>query len=260
MKVVKMVLPKMANNILFFAVIVGSIASHQAQAAIALDRTRIIFDGSQNSVSVNISNHNKQLPYLAQAWLENEAGEKLQGPLVVLPPLQRVEPGKPSQIKIQALPAARQLPQDKESLFYFNLREIPPKSDKPNTLQIALQTRIKLFYRPAAIVPTRGDMATPWQDKTTMKRVGDNYQVTNQTPYYLTIVDAAVSKGLSGAKNFEPLMIPPMSSATLNVSAASLGKKPVLTYINDYGGRPQLTFSCETNSCNLIPEKNKQGE
>jgi len=257
MKVVKMVLPKIAIKTLFFAVIVGSIANQQAQAAIALDRTRIIFDGGQNSVSVNISNHNKQLPYLAQAWLENEAGDKLQGPLVVLPPVQRVEPGKPSQIKIQALPSAKQLPQDKESLFYFNLREIPPKSDKPNTLQIALQTRIKLFYRPAAIAPTREDMATPWQNKTTMKKVGDKYQVTNPTPYYLTIVDAGVSKGISGVKNFEPLMIPPMSSANLNVAAGLLGKKPVLTYINDYGGRPQLSFTCETDSCNLIPEKNK---
>ncbi|WP_153070434.1 fimbria/pilus periplasmic chaperone, partial [Escherichia coli] len=91
--------------------------------------------------------------------LEDEQGNKIQSPLVVLPPVQRIEPGKPSQIKIQALPAAKQLPQDRETLYYFNLREIPPKSNKPNTLQIALQTRIKLFYRPAAIVPNRTDMA-----------------------------------------------------------------------------------------------------
>ncbi len=45
------------------------------------------------------------------------------------------------------------LPQDRESLFYLNVREIPPKPDKPNVLQLAMQSRIKLFYRPAAIVP-----------------------------------------------------------------------------------------------------------
>ncbi|MGT9169473.1 fimbria/pilus periplasmic chaperone, partial [Escherichia coli] len=39
----------------------------------------------------------------------------------------------------------------RESLFYYNVREIPPKSGKANTLQIALQTRIKLFWRPKAL-------------------------------------------------------------------------------------------------------------
>ncbi len=33
----------------------------------------------------------------------------------------------------------KNLPQDRETVYYFNLREIPPKSNKPNTLQIALQ-------------------------------------------------------------------------------------------------------------------------
>ncbi|MBH2982226.1 fimbria/pilus periplasmic chaperone [Serratia marcescens] len=229
--------------------------SQQASGAIALDRTRVIFDGGQSSVSLNLSNQNKQLPYLAQGWLEDEQGNKIQSPLVVLPPVQRIEPGKPSQIKIQALPAAKQLPQDRESLYYFNLREIPPKSDKPNTLQIALQTRIKLFYRPTAIVPSRADMATPWQEQLTLTRQGDGYQVNNPTPYYITIVDAGSKKHGEGAQGFEPFMIAPKSNARLTVSAAALGGSPVLTYINDYGGRPQLSFSCSGGSCKVVPEK-----
>lgn len=82
-----------------------------SQAAIALDRTRVVFDGGLQSVSLSVSNQNKQLPYLAQGWLEDEQGNKIQSPLTVLPPVQRIEPGKPSQVKIQALPAAKQLPQ-----------------------------------------------------------------------------------------------------------------------------------------------------
>ena len=235
--------------------LLGATVSQHAQAAIALDRTRVIFDGGQNSVSLNLSNQNKQLPYLAQGWLEDEQGNKIQSPLVVLPPVQRIEPGKPSQIKIQALPAARQLPQDREMLYYFNLREIPPKSNKPNTLQIALQTRIKLFYRPAAIVPSRTDMATPWQEQLTLTRQGESYQVNNPTPYYITIVDAGSKKGGEGVKGFEPFMIAPKSQARLTVGAAGLGSSPVLTYINDYGGRPQLSFSCSGASCKVVPEK-----
>lgn len=136
------------------ALTIGAV-SLPAHAAIALDRTRVIFDGDLKTVSLNISNQNKQLPYLAQGWIEDDRGNKIQSPFTVLPPVQRVEPGKPSQVKIQSLPAARQLPQDRETLYYFNLREIPPRSNKPNTLQIALQTRIKMFYRPAALAPKR---------------------------------------------------------------------------------------------------------
>ncbi|MBH3293420.1 fimbria/pilus periplasmic chaperone [Serratia marcescens] len=226
-----------------------------AHAAIALDRTRVVFDGSVQSVSLSVSNQNKQLPYLAQGWLEDEQGNKIQSPLTVLPPVQRIEPGKPSQVKIQALPAAKQLPQDRETLYYFNLREIPPKSNKPNSLQIALQTRIKLFYRPAAIAPERN--AAPWQEQLTLTKQGDKYVVNNPTPYYVTIVDGASRKGVGGAKDFEPFMVPPRGTAPLTVSAASLGGSPVLTYINDYGGRPQLTFNCNGSSCSVVPEKAK---
>lgn len=227
-----------------------------AQAAIALDRTRVIFDGSVQSVSLSVSNQNKQLPYLAQGWLEDEQGNKIQNPLTVLPPVQRIEPGKPSQVKIQALPAAKMLPQDRETLYYFNLREIPPKSNKPNSLQIALQTRIKLFYRPAAIAPERN--AAPWQEQLTLSKQGDKYVVNNPTPYYVTIIDAAGRKEGSGAKSFEPFMVPPKGSAPLTVSAGSVGSSPVLTYINDYGGRPQLSFSCAGAICKVVPEPKAQ--
>lgn len=52
------------------ATLLGALMVPQAQAAIALDRTRVVFDGGQKSVSLSISNQNKQLPYLAQAWLD----------------------------------------------------------------------------------------------------------------------------------------------------------------------------------------------
>lgn len=221
-----------------------------ANGAVSLDRTRVIFDGSQKSISLNISNNNKQLPYLAQGWIENTAGEKIQSPLVVLPPVQRLEPGKASQVKIEALPAISTLPQDRESLFYFNLREIPPKSDKPNTLQIALQTQIKLFYRPKAIIPEKN--VTPWQEKLTLEKQGDLYILKNPTPYYVTVINAtANTKSMSG-KEFTPVMVSPFSQDNLGVSASLLGSSPVLTYINDFGGRPTLTFRCQSTTCDVV--------
>ncbi|HGM5492529.1 TPA: fimbria/pilus periplasmic chaperone [Serratia fonticola] len=236
------------------ALLVATLAP-QANAAIALDRTRVIFNGASKSVSMSVSNENKQLPYLAQGWIEDEQGNKITSPLIVLPPVQRIESGAKSQVKVQGLPAVQQLPQDRESLFYFNLREIPPRSDKPNTLQIALQTRIKLFYRPAAIEATKEMMSNPWQEKMTLTRQGDRYLVNNPTPYYITIVDASASKGGKGVNGFEPLMVPPKSNAPLSVSASVLGSAPVLTYVNDFGGRPELIFRCAGDSCQAEPGK-----
>lgn len=230
----------------------GMAFTHQATAAIALDRTRVIFNGADKSISLNVSNQNVELPYLAQGWIESEQGEKIEGPLIVLPPIQRIEPGDKSQIKVQALPDVSTLPQDRESVFYFNLREIPPRSDKPNVLQIALQTRIKLFYRPAAIYATKTELMNPWQEKITLTKKGDLYQVNNPTPYYVTIVDGLTGLKGKSIEGFKPLMIDPKGQGTLNLKASELGASPVLSYINDYGGRPRLKFSCSGNECKVV--------
>ncbi|WP_300635135.1 fimbria/pilus periplasmic chaperone [Pseudomonas sp.] len=228
--------------------------SQSANAAVGLDRTRVIFDGGKDATSVNITNNNTQLPYLAQGWIEDEAGKKITTPLIVLPPVQRLEPGKQSQVKVQALPAAKSLPQDRETIYYFNLREIPPRSDKANTLQIALQTRIKLFYRPQAIAPTQQDLSNPWQEKLTLTREGDQYRVNNPTPYYVTLVDARSSKDGKTVQGFAPLMVPPKGALNLGPSAKALGTNPYLAYVNDYGGRPLLAFSCSGVTCKVNPQ------
>ena len=220
-------------------------------AAIGLDRTRVVFDGSKDAASMTITNNNTQLPYLAQGWIEDEQGNKITSPLIVLPPVQRLEPGKKSQVKVQALPAVNSLPQDRETVYYFNLREIPPRSDKANSLQIALQTRIKLFYRPASIVPSQQERSDPWQKQLILTREADDFQVNNPTPYYITLIDVRSSKEGKTSPGFEPLMVPPKGTLKLGVSAAALGSKPWLTYVNDYGGRPALAFSCTGNTCKV---------
>src|SRR5471030_511836 len=108
---------------LIAGVVLCTLTAQSAFAAIALDRTRVIYDGSQKSLSLNVSNENKQLPYLAQGWIEDAKGNKISSPLAVLPPVQRIEPGAKSQVKLQGMPATKLLAQDRESLFYFNLRE-----------------------------------------------------------------------------------------------------------------------------------------
>lgn len=230
----------------------------QAHAAVALDRTRVVFDGGNKSVSLRITNQNKQLPYLAQGWLEDASGKKITNPLIVLPPMQRIEPGQQSQLKVQSLASIQHLSQDRETLFYFNLREIPPKSSKPNTLQLALQTRIKLFYRPAGLEMKRTDYDTPFQEQITLSREGDKYRVNNPTPYYISLVNASPTQTGKAVSGFSPIMVEPKGGLVLGVSAAALGSAPVLTYVNDFGGRAKLVFNCIGNQCKAIPQEKKK--
>lgn len=247
---------KLKTTMAILAISVSALtAISAAHAAIALDRTRVIFPGGEKSVSLTVTNENQQLPYLAQSWIENEQGEKISSPLVVLPPVQRVEPGAKTILKIQASPALNTLPQDRETLLYFNLREIPPRSNKPNTLQIALQTKIKLFYRPAALLTS--DSSTPWQDLLTLSRNGDGFKVHNPTAYYVTINNAWANGGHPGDK-FKTVMVAPRSDVDLGVSASSLGSSPQLNYINDYGGRPTLSFTCTGSTCKVAADKTDQ--
>lgn len=233
-----------------FALLLG-LAIVPAYASVSIDRTRLIFPGTSNSVSLTIKNNNTSLPYLAQAWLEDADGNKLNSMLTVLPPIQRLEPGMESLVKVQALPSVSLLPQDKESLFYFNLREVPPRADKANTLQLAMQSRIKLFYRPAAIVVDSTSNATPWQANMTLQQVGAKYQLTNPTPYYITIVDAARTVKGEPVPGFETVMIAPKGQALLNLGVSALGQQPTFTYVDDYGGQNALSYQCST-TCSVV--------
>lgn len=228
--------------------------AQQANAAIALDRTRVVFDGGKSSMSVSISNQNKTLPYLAQSWIEDEKGNKIESPLTALPPLQRVEPGAKGQVKIQATGNLASLPNDRETLYYFNVREIPPKSNKPNTLQLALQTRVKMFYRPASLAVAKGN-ENEAQKKLTLTRQGEGYVLNNPTPYYVTIVEAAATAKAPTVSGFKPVMADPKGSVALGGSASAFGSHPVLTFVNDFGGRPELNFTCSGSTCTVSSVK-----
>lgn len=225
-------------------VTIAIIAVPEAQSAVSLDRTRAIYNGEEKSMTLSVANDNNQLPYLAQAWLENEKQEKItSGPIVVTPPLQRLEPGAKSMVRLAVTPDITKLPQDKETLFYFNLREIPPKSESANVLQIALHTKIKLFYRPKSIETLPNSV---WQDKLVLNKVSGGYKIENPTPYYITIIGLGSTKKQAMEGEFNAVMIAPKSEETVKAGHYAI---PYLSYINDYGGRPVLEFKCTGNRC-----------
>jgi chaperone protein PapD len=243
-------------NTLLMSVIGFSTVSY---SAITLDRTRAIYNGSQKSLSIILSNKNKHLPYLAQAWVEDSNKQKVNSPFIILPPLQRIEPGESNQVRIESSAKIDQLPQDRESIYYFNIREVPPKAEKPNVMQIALQSKIKLFYRPKGLEVNSTDLINnPWQNNLVLIKQNSNVIAKNPTAYYVTILTIRQSKNGPDAENFEAKMIAPFSEEVLPVKAQWIGDAPVVTYINDYGGRPQLQFKCQVNNCYVIDTSMKE--
>lgn len=218
--------------------------SSSVEAAISIDRTRVILYGDEKSSPVNVINHSKTLPYLAQTWLENEAGDKISSPLTVLPPLQRVEKDSTVQIRVVPLPESAKLPQDRESLFFFNLQEIPPKSDKPNTIQLALRLKVKLFYRPAEL---KSQAETIWQNKLILEPSKQGLRLVNPTPFFI-ILPEIMSGTSSLLGNEDSVTLKPKSDAILSDFQLKT-QKISLKYINDYGAYQPLNYTCTATQC-----------
>jgi len=231
------------------------LVSFSSVAALTPDRTRIVFDEESRSVSIMITNDNKKLPFLAQSWLEDHAHKKVHSPLIVMPPLQRINGGEKSLVRIATSPAVASLPRNKETLFYFNLLEIPPRPDKSNVMQIALQSQLKLFYRPKEIKPRDGEV---WQTKLVFHKQPGGLAIENPTAYYITLSKMARKfhqEGGGDISSFKPVMIAPQSTETVSLSE-TVPNQFVVSYINDYGGQPEIKFSCQNGvHCRAVAEQ-----
>ncbi|MFP1725823.1 molecular chaperone [Lonsdalea quercina] len=223
-------------------------------AAINLDRTRVVFDGAEQSSTVTLTNENGTHPFLAQSWLTDSEHQKISTPLMVLPPLQRIEAGGRTLIRVTKTSGIDLLPQDRESLFYLNVREIPPKPEKANVLQIAVQSEIKVFYRPKNIKPVKNEV---WQRRLKIRKSGQQLVVENPTPYYITVSNiqrpSAGKGGPSLLKN-RAFMIAPKSTLNVDIKDPSV-RELSLFYVNDFGGHPELRFSCQQATCALVDKQ-----
>ena len=235
------------------ALFVISIGMSVSVAGISLDRTRLIFEGDSQSSSANLTNTSHDVPFLAQSWVEDASGKRIAAPLLVLPALQRINGNEKGVIRVTKTTGISALPQDRESLFYLNVREIPPKSTKANVLMLAMQSRIKLFYRPAAVIPKiKGQV---WQDQIVFHKKEKMFIAENPTPYYITLIaltdEASPNQG-NKLTSFSGVMISPKSSLDIPVTDSSV-KSFRMMYVNDYGGHPELRYTCDSNLCKALP-------
>lgn len=200
-------------------------------AGIVVGGTRIIFTSDNPDATISVYSKEISMPYLVQVWVDPfNKEDKSKPPFAVIPPVSRLEAGQEKILRI--IKTAGELPNDRESVFWFNVKNIPPSGANKGTskLEIAIKTRIKLFWRPASIklIPEKAFSKVKWH------RQGSQLVVENMNPIHINIMDVTVD-----GKDVPLNMIRPFETQTLPLPAGSAGHSLVWRFINDYGAVSQ---------------------
>lgn len=211
-------------------IIAGSLLSlltlSSASASVSLMGTRVIYDGAKKEASVQLQNPDKT-PYLVQSWIDMPEGDKSKkAPFVVTPPLFRLDPQQKNVLRIIL---TSPLPEDKESMFWLNVKGIPGGPTGDNSIQIAVNTVVKLIYRPQAL-----GKSTPIEhsDKLSWQRSGSQIQVSNASSYYINFGRISVA----GKKLEKVTYVAPGAVARFDLPQGISGGDVAFAIINDQGG------------------------
>jgi len=187
-------------SIRFIVVVFGLfllLAASSVRAGLSIRGTRVVFDEARGEANVRVAYTTGRSPILMQAWLDDDNLEIKPGehdlPFVITPMISRMDPGDIQLLRI--LRTRDGLPQDRETLLYFNVLEIPPSAAEAmeagrNYLQFSMQARLKFFYRPKGLSPEVTQAVNmvrfAWDE-----RVDEdgrlNLRVENPTPYHIVL-------------------------------------------------------------------------
>ncbi|KFC83567.1 FimC family chaperone protein [Ewingella americana ATCC 33852] len=197
-------------------------------AGVEFGGTRVIYNGAKREAAISIKNSEKETPYLIQSWLDNnDEKNSNKVPFIVTPPLFRLDPLGENQLRIVNTEA---MPQDRESLYWLNVKSIAASRRDTNRLQISVRTRIKMIYRPAALMKKAADAWKQLQ----VARSAEHITFTNPSAYYISFFSVKV-----GEKELpNPLMVAPFSTYSMRVPDSAVGKVS-WSAINDYGGHTE---------------------
>ncbi|EAA6144024.1 fimbrial chaperone [Salmonella enterica] len=220
-------------------------AIQPAQADIVLSGTRVVYKAAQQNTTIRLENKGST-PALVQSWLDdgdsNADPSTINVPFNATPPVSRIEPGRGQTVTL-TYTGSSALPKDRESIYWFNVLEVPPKmkdaevKDK-NVLQLAFRTRIKLFYRPDGLDGTASDAPQKLQWRMQQKAGKAVVHVTNPTGYYVSFnkVEAVV-----GGRKYavSSSMVAPKGESDFTISGLTgTPAKTSISYvaISDFGG------------------------
>lgn len=212
------------------AALLATTLSTPAMAAFVLNGTRFIYEEGKKNISLEVTNNAKDT-YGGQIWIDNVSQNPSDVFMVPSPPVFKVDAGKKQIIRLMNVNPA--LPADRESMFRINAQELPPKpaQTEGSVLAIAMNTQVKLIYRPKALNDGRKDA----EKKLTTLNKGTTW-LKNPTPYYFAVTGLKVNGktvAIPKDKTAGLAMLAPFSEVDTGLNAG--GKVTVLA-INDWGG------------------------
>ncbi len=229
----------------FKAVFLGLLLSTQAMSSVIITGTRVVYPSQKNEIGVELRNDSSN-PALVQSWIDyfdepkNQANQPV--PFIIMPPVFRMEAMEGQSLRVVYTKEA--LPQDRESLFRFNVLEIPPSPEGANNyLLMAIRNQLKFFFRPASIKQRLQDVEQEYIWRVGLGPANENILlVDNPTPFYLNLSQVSVFQGATLIYEGDGLMVEPKSVGQPAIRAKqmpNLSKATNIhyTYINDFGAR-----------------------
>lgn len=209
-------------------------------AGVVIEGTRVVYSAEQREVAVRMSNK-RAYPVLVESWIDcpEAAPADCKAPFVLAPPLFRLDPDKGQTLRIFQAPGPK--PTDRESLYYLNVRDIPPKAEGDG-VSIAFRSRLKLFHRPPGLSVQPGD--APRQLRWF---AGDaSVRVENPTPYFITVI--ALEPAGGAAQELDGVMVAPFASLEVPLEPGNTLRAAQalhFTIVNDLGGPVRLQGKAE---------------
>ncbi|AKE95322.1 molecular chaperone [Cronobacter sakazakii] len=203
-----------------------------AQTGVVIEGTRVIYQPGQKQHSLTVRNQSKER-WLIESWVDSDAvtgttDSASTPPFEVSPALFRLDPNNVRKLHIIYKNAP--LPTDRESVYWITIKASPQGLEqKRHALAVAINQRMKLFYRPAGLkAPTRSDY-----QKVIFSRAGNTLHAENPTPYWITFYSLMV-----GEKTIDTQgrMLPPKGSATYSLPPEPGGDNIVWQVTDDRGG------------------------
>lgn len=195
-------------------------------AGFGLEATRVIYEQGARSEPLVAFNTDNTRNYLLQSWVESSNGEA-SSDFVVTPPLVKLRANQKNTLQITQTAA---LPVDRESLYWLNVKFIPPAdANAENSLNFSMTNRVKIIYRPVSLKDIDIDKEV---EKLTISKNSHSLVINNPTASYINISKIM----LNGNKLTSPSYISPKDKVEIKINQQSRsGDSVKLFYVNDLG-------------------------
>lgn len=222
-----------------------------ACAAFSLIGTRIVYPVNAKFADVTVENVGNQSGQMV-AWVDegdaDSTPETSNAPFLLAPAVKVLGPGRRQVLRISY--TGPELPLDRETVYYLNVMEIPPKPTGQRTesiVQFAVRTRIKIFMRPGGLPmePSVAAQKVAWELDAGSESVV--IRAKNPSPYFISLGLVKIMRGDTVLAELERGMVPPWGQTEFRAQPTKDVFEGATTvryrYINDYGGAEDFSFS-----------------